>query len=418
MITAVAVAGVELDPNTVSTEAITVTHGRSAVDEGPSASSATLTLLASTMPAWSVGDPIVIESSWGALFTGIITDRAIPEHIQTVERGRCARVELDATGAVAILGRRPVGDEPWPQETSTARATRILELSGVPYQVDTSAATTVQVNPRDIDAQTALDVLDELAGDTAAAVVDTPDGRVLFQPLEARSRPVFAVRWQDFPPDDTWADFDAATTWADLGYRSPASEVPLVLPSGAVGFEPEWKSTAGAIINSVRIGYGVPTEGAEQSSVSGQDDASIARYGRRHFGNDSQLARLTDAQAVVSRVMSTRAWERWAMGSVDVYVDALDEPTRAAVAGLRCGDWVRVDDLPQPAPAISWAGICEGWAYREWVSGDTRHAGWTLALSDPLLSLAAMVWADFPPAFTWSAFDPLLTWSDLVTAPA
>lgn len=418
MITGVTIAGVGLDPNIVSTEAITVLHGRGAADDGPSASSATLTLLTSSMPTWSVGDSLTIDADTGRMFTGVIADRSIPEHINTVERGMCARVELDAAGAVAALGRRPVGDEPWPQETATARATRVLDLAGVPYIVDTSAATSVEVVPQDIDARTALDVLSELAADTAAAVVDTPDGYVLYQPLEARSRPIFYTRWQDFDPTQTWADFPPADTWADFDVISPAAEQPLVLPADAVGFEPEWRSTAAAIVNSVRLGYGVPPEGSDPDRVSAQDDASIARYGQRHFGKDTQLARLTDAQAMASRVMSTRAWERWALGSVDVYADALDDPTQAALAALRCGDWVQVDDLPLPAPAASWVGICEGWAYREWVIGDTRHGAWTLSLSDPLFSLAVPTWADYPPAFMWSDHSPLLTWADIVSIPA
>lgn len=415
MITGVRIAGTQVDPGTVVTEAITITHGRAAVGDPPSASSAALILLTPTLPPWSVGDPIVIDSGWGPLFTGEISDRSIPEHIQTVEHGMCARVELDCTGAVAVLGRRPVGDEPWPQEAATARAERVLTLAGVPHTVDVSAETDVQVNPQDIDVRTALDVLDDLAADTAAAIIDLPDGTVLYQPLQARSRPVFRYRWQDFPPEMTWADFPPEMTWADFDTISPAAEQPLVLPPGAVAFEPEWKSTAGAIVNSVRLGYGVPAEGAAQATLALQDDASVARYGKRHYGSETQLARLDDASAVASRVMSTRAWERWALGSVDVYADLLDGPTRAAVAALRCGDWVQVDGLPQPAPATSWAGICEGWAYREWVAGQTRRAAWTLSLSDPLLSLAVMTWADFPPDYTWADFPPYLTWADLTS---
>lgn len=415
MITGVRIAGTQVDPGTVVTEAITVTHGRSTVGEAPSASSASLILLTPVMPPWSVGDPIVIESAWGPLFTGEISDRTIPEHIKTVEHGMCARVELDCTGAVALLGRRPVGDEPWPQEAATARAERILTLAGVPHTVDVSAEVDVMVSPQDIDRRTALDVLDDLAADTAAAVVDMPDGTVLYQPLQARSRPVFYTRWQDFPPEDLWSDFDAAMTWADFDVISPAAEQPLVLPPDAVAFEPEWQSTAGAIINSVRLGYGVPPEGEEQPDVALQDGPSIARYGQRHYGAQTQLARLEDASAVASWVMSARAWERWTLGSVDVYADVLDDQQRAAVAALRCGDWVQVDGLPQPAPATSWAGICEGWAYREWVTGETRRAAWTLSLSDPLLSLAVPTWADHTPAHEWQDYSPLVTWADMTS---
>ena len=60
----------------------------------------------------------------------------------------------------------------------------------------------MQVLASDVDAQPALTLLDQLAADTAAAVVDLPDGRIMYQPLETRSRPVFNVRWMDLDPDD------------------------------------------------------------------------------------------------------------------------------------------------------------------------------------------------------------------------
>lgn len=421
MITALKVADAPVNPGRVLAEAITLMHGRAAVDDGPTASSAMLTVLvaaADGMPAWSVADTLHVESSWGTLFTGTLSDRRLVEHVDTVELGRCARFQLIGVGQVAALGRRPVGDEPWPQETSTARAERVLTLANVPHVVET-ASTAVQVNPRDIDARTALDVLTDLAADTAAAVVDLPDGRVMFQPLEARSRPQFYYRWEDFPPEKTWAEFDPAMAWADMDVLSPAAEVPLSLPPSAVAWEPEWISTAAGIINSVRVGYGVPPEGETQADVSASDSGSQTRFGVHHYGNDTQLARVEDATLMASRVISTRAWERWMIGSVDVYADNLTEAEQAQVAALVCGDWVELVDLPQPAPAAAWAGIVEGWTYREWATDDgQRHAGWTLALSDPVASLAVPTWADFTPAFQWDQHSPLITWADLTSLAA
>ena len=74
---------------------------------------------------------------------------------------------------------------------------------------------------------------------------------------------------------------------------------------------------------------------------------------------------------------------------------------------------MQVTGLPQPAPAAAWAAIVEGWTYTETKTTSTRQAWWTLALSDPLHSLAVMTWADFPPDYEWQDFPALVTWADL-----
>ena len=107
---------------------------------------------------------------------------------------------VTAAGPLAALGVRKVGDEPWPQEIGLARAERILTLAEVPWATD--GVVDVQVLPRDVDAQPALGVLQDLAGETSAAVFDVPHGEVIYQALSGRSRPVFPYRWEDFPEPD------------------------------------------------------------------------------------------------------------------------------------------------------------------------------------------------------------------------
>ena len=415
MITAVSIAGVPVNLGQVLAANVTVMHGRAAFDDPPTPSHADITLLipaTSGMPGWGAGDPIVVTAEHGPLFTGTITDRRLPGHLDTAELGPCAQLELMCAGPLATAGYRVVGDEPWPQETGTARATRILTLAGLPHLVMPPATSEVQVLPRDVDAQPALTLLGELATDTGAAVVDLPDGRILYQPLEARDRPVFAVRWMDLPPDP-WTAFNPATTWADLDQRSPASEQPLPLPPAAVLAEPEWVSGPATIINHARIGWGLPPEGGQQATEQTTDPGSITRYGRRYAYLGTQLASQTDAADRASRIVTTQARERWALGGVTVWEAQLAPDTGAAVNFLTCGQWVSLDGLPQPAPAASWAAIVEGWTYTETKSSQRHDAWWTLALSDPLHSLAVMTWADFTPAYTWAGFPPDVAWADL-----
>ena len=102
MITAVTIGGQPVDLGQVMADEVTVLHGRGAVDDGPTASSATLRLLiASGMPSWAVGDTLSIDTADGPLFTGVVADRRISRHVDTTERGRVAVFELTAAGAVA-----------------------------------------------------------------------------------------------------------------------------------------------------------------------------------------------------------------------------------------------------------------------------------------------------------------------------
>jgi hypothetical protein len=78
-----------------------------------------------------------------------------------------------------------------------------------------------------------------------------------------------------------------------------------------------------------------------------------------------------------------------------------------------CGDHVTLQGLPQPAPAIDWTGIVEGWTYTMWAAGGDFHQQLVLALSDPLLSLAVPRWDDYPSLYLWSQHPAPLIWDDL-----
>jgi hypothetical protein len=319
--------------------------------------------------------------------------------------------QMTAAGALAALGVRRVGDAPWPLETGTARATRILAAAAVPYKVVTH--TDLWVLPRDVDAQPAAGLLDELTAATGAAVFDTPTGVVVYQPLQSRSR-IRPWMWRDFTTE-TWDVTDPALTWdaappTVADWISTSSQMPVVLPAETVVWEPEWTSQEGAVINHVRIGYGVAEE--EQDAVELEDSASILQHGRRYLYEGTPLATAGDATTRATRILTTQAAERWEIGDVQVSLADLPAGLRAEVVGLLCGDQVVLQGMPQPAPAIDWSAILEGWTYTHTGSGGTVVEQMSLALSDPLLSLMVMVWNDYPALFVWTDHGTLF-WSDL-----
>ena len=413
MITTVLVAGAPLDPCHVLAQA-TVIHGRGGFAESGQPSSATVVIEhpVGSMPTWRSGATLQLSGDHGATFTGRIVERSL-SHVDDADGTRWGQFTVTAAGALAALGMRKVGDAPWPQESGTARATRILQAAGTPWAVDGTAD--LIVLPRDVDAQPAAGLLEDLATDTAAAVFDTPTGEVVYQALSGRDRPVVPFMWSDFDPALTWADFDPALTWngdpPSIGeWPSQTSEFPVVLPCSAVAWEPEWRSSESMVINQVRVGYGTDNP---QAVAELEDAASIAAHNRRYLYLGTQLATNVDATARATHILTTQAQDRWQISDVTVALDQLDPTTYAQVLGLLCGDHVTLQGLPQPAPATDWTGICEGWTFTQWAQAGTIHEQLTLTLSDLLLSLAVMRWDDYPGPYIWADHPSHLTWGNL-----
>lgn len=413
MITDASVGGVPLDAGYVLAE-VTVLHGRQGFGEAAPPMSATIQVEvpAGPMPSWRAGDVLTLDGPAGRMFAGRVVERSLTHFTDSSGAG-WGRSTLTAVGPLAALGVRRIGDEPWPQETGTQRAARILTAAGTPWSVD--GTVDLLVLPRDVDAQPAAGLLDELASWTAAAVFDTPSGEVVYQALSGRSRPVVPFMWGDFDPVLTWDEFDPGLTWdgdaPSIGdWPSPTSEFPLPLPAEAVEFEPEWRSSEATIINEVAIGYGAADP---QTEVRLEDAASITDHGRRYLYQGTELATSADALARASHIITTQSVERWQIGEVVVALDLLDPAAHDAALNLVCGDHVTLQGLPQPAPAMDWTGIVEGWTFNQWGGGGVLFERLTLNLSDPLLSLAVMRWDDYTSTYQWSQHPGHLTWDDL-----
>lgn len=418
MIDTVTINGTPMDPCHVLAR-VTVLHGRGGFAEQGQASSATVTIEhpAGSMPTWRSGDTLVLSGPHGATFSGRIVERSLG-HVDDADGTRWGQFTATAAGALAALGVRKIGDEPWPQETGTARATRILTAAGAPWRVD--GAQDLTVLPRDVDAQPAAGLLDDLAADTAAAVFDTPAGEVVYQPLSGRNRPVIPFMWSDFDTALMWSQFDPALTWngdpPSIGeWASPTSTFPVVLPCTAVVWEPEWRSSESLVINHVRVGYGAANP---EATVELEDAASIAAHDRRYLYLGTALATSVDATARATHILTTQAQDRWQIGDVTVALELLDPAAYSEVLGLLCGDHVTLRGLPQPAPATDWTGIVEGWTFTQWADAGAIREQMTLTLSDLRLSLAVMRWDEYPGLYMWSDHPGYLTWDNLTDVAA
>ena len=131
---------------------------------------------------------------------------------------------------LADLGRRVVGDVPWPQELDGARVARIMAAADVSLDPSYSDPGTVQVLPRDVDSQAALAIAQACATSASGLVWHTRTGEVRY---------------------------------ADAEHRRGASPA-LQLNACDILVTPTWRRSSEGLVNLVSIGYGVAPEGGEQ----------------------------------------------------------------------------------------------------------------------------------------------------------
>lgn len=395
-VTQITIAGTVIDLDTVA-YALEYNHGRSTVTDGGSASSASgliWTTTATFPPMGNVGDEITIDVEDRRQFTGRITDARLTHPAADV-----AALAFTAAGALAAAGGIRIAAATWPAENAWSRAARIFDASGLGYRLQ--GGTHAQIMGDDIAATDVLSLIGKLADDTGAALMDTPDGDLWLQYLDVRAFGTDPGIWRD--AEGNWAA--QTLTWAD--YATPPA-LALVIPAGAIGFEPEWQTSLGSVINSVAIGYGAA--GADYVDT---DPESIARYGFRHYGTDTMLADQASAAARGALVLSRQSRPSWALGGVTVYLEVLDYATRAAVAALMVGDRVTLETFPQPSPTTPAFLMVEGWS-----DSHQSGSGWTrtLALSDPRASFAVLTWqglAGDPRA--WNGISPTAAWESILT---
>lgn len=395
-ITRVSIGGEDLALANV-TYSVRITHGRSTVTDGPQSATCDLVLYGNVrMPELS--EPVIVEAYGQPRFTGLVSDLEPSTDPATGRRF----IIVNCTGPVADLALATVTPSSWPQETSGARAARILAAAGITaYRTSGDFEVLAQTS----DPANALDLLGTLASSTGAAVYSAPDGTIVFQDLLARAQRYIPNVWTTMV--GTWAD--QTGTWADQS--SPSVSDPVPLPATAVAWQPALRKHRGNIVNRITVKYGT---GNPKPSVTEDATASQSVHLLRDGGSlDTQLATLAGATQRAENIIERLAYPRWEIGGVTVLVPELDSSKRAQVLALECGSRVVLEGLPDGYPIRNWMGIVEGWGeeYTADEFGNEYHA-LTLALSDPAASYAALTWEQVTSTIDWNEIPSRVIWAD------
>jgi hypothetical protein len=375
--------GSELIDLSCLVDTVTIHHGRDDTNSQPDAPSATIELSADVgseeFPAGlDVGGIIRVVTDTPLIsstrFTGRVTDITQGWEAAGEDTPDRVTVQVIATGALAELGRRTVGDAPWGQELDGSRIARIMAAAGITLDPTTSDPGTVQILPRDVDSQPALDV--------AQAVAVSAGGIV-------------------------WATRSGDIRYADANHRRGATSA-LDLDACDILVTPYWSRTTAGLINDVSIGYGVAAEGSDQPRYVAERADSKEAYGEYGFTTTTELAALADATAMGQLLLTRNRAPVWVMSALPVDVAGLDEAQTTALLALDMNDLTALTGLPaagnSPTSAYLWV---EGWS--ESLAYGVHEL--TLVVSGYCRTSPAPRWNDSDPNATWDG-EGALTWDD------
>jgi hypothetical protein len=352
-------------------ETVDITHGRDDTDSQPIASSAKLSgILSPSSPlptTLDVGSLVVVTTTTATAayqrFVGRVTDIALGWDDAGEDTPDHGVADIQCVGLLADLGRRVVGDTPFPQELDGARVSRVMTLAGSPLDPAYSDPGTALIVARDIDSQPALNVAQDAAASASGVVWETRDGLIRY---------------------------------ADAMHRKGIPTA-LTLDACDILVTPTWRRTTEGIVNEVSIGYGVAA-GAQQPRYVADNPTSRGKYGRYGISAETALATSDDAAALGQMLLTRNSSPVWVMANLPVDVKNLDDARYDTLLGLDVHALITLQGLPAVGTAPTTASL--------WVEGWREALGWgthevELVVSGYCRTVPPPQWDSVDPAWLW-----------------
>lgn len=356
-------------------DSVSIHHGREDPTGQPEASTATLNLSwdqdTDSMPVTlDVGAQVKVETDLGGQsftrFLGRVSDISYEWDEVGPDTPQAPMAQVVATGYLAGLGRRVVGDAPFPNEWDGARVKRVLNLAGVATDNVTSDYGTVVLLPRDVDSQPALDVAHDAAESGGGMVWETRDGSVRY---------------------------------ADSDHRRNTQPA-LHLDACDVLVTPKWMRSLEGLVNKVSVGYGVTPDGGEQPRYVASNASSITRFGEYAVSETTELYTLPDAQARASVILARNSSPTWVLTALPIDMAGLDAARTATLLGLDMHALLAVTDFPTVGAAPTSTSLwVEGWTER--LAAGVHEL--ELFVSGYCRSVPPPRWDDADPSWTWDS---------------
>jgi hypothetical protein len=399
----VTINGVEYKDKAIN--GITLTNGRTTVDEQPRAGYASINLITSdnTYPNIAIDDRVEVrvDKSNGSdviLWTGWVSD--IENSLASFgETGFLNQQSITAVGSLTKLNRRLVGGSGYPQELDGDRIADILFESAGTQWVDYNPPTETWADVNPLLTWQSIDILigsidpgdfelvpytgGENSGLTLAQQAAASGVGVLYETNEGRI---------------AYADFSSRNADVGLnGYTELDAEAILAGNLSSV-------SRLSDLANDVEVTYG--TNQIERD----QDPTSIALYGRFAAKVDTLLVNQLDALQRVEYYLETRSFPRRTVNQITLalHLDQVSNTMRDSVLPARISQPISISSLPASIYSAGFVGFVEGYTW----TINRNELFLTLNVSEYALSQLEMNWLQVPPTVEWQDVEATLEWQE------
>jgi hypothetical protein len=387
-------------------QGVTLTNGRTTVDEQPRAGFATIILVTkdNNNPNIEIDYKVVVkvDDSGGddvTLWTGWVSD--IQNSIAGFgSAGRLNQQTITAIGSLAKLNRRLVGADGYPKENDGDRVYEIIKegagITWAEYQPDDE--TWADVNPLlqwqnsdlligNIDrpgdfelvaysgnATGALGLAQQAAQSGLGVLFECPEGRICYS-------------------DYTYRTDDVATN----GFTTIDTDAILARGLSSV-------SRLSDLINEIKVTY------KNNQTETDENATSIALYGRFAAAVNTILENDFDAEQRVEYYLETRAFPRTRLNQITLalHLDQVSDAMRDSMLPMRVSEPVSITGLPSSIFSGNFAGFVEGFTW----TINRNELFLTLNVSEYALSQLEMNWLQVPPALEWADVSATLEWQE------
>jgi hypothetical protein len=387
-------------------QGVTLTNGRTTVDEQPRAGFATINLVTkdNSNPNIEIDYKVVVkvDDSGGddvTLWTGWVSD--IQNSIVGFgSAGRLNQQTITAIGSLAKLNRRLVGADGYPKENDGDRVFEIIKegagITWAEYQPDDDTWADVNAllqwqnadlligdidQPGDFElvaysggATGALGLAQQAAQSGLGVLYESPDGKISYSDYTYRTDEVAANGF-------TIIDTDA------------------ILARGLSSV-----SRLSDLINEIKVTY------KNNQTESDENSTSIALYGRFASAVSTILENKVDAEQRVEYYLETRAFPRTRLNQITLalHLDQVSDAMRDSMLPMRVSEPVSITGLPSSIYPGTFAGFVEGFTW----TINRNELFLTLNVSEYALSQLEMNWLQVPPTLAWEDVSAPLEWQE------
>lgn len=400
----VRIADVEYNDKTIN--GVTLTNGRSNVDEQPRAGYATISLVTpdNTYPAIEIDQRVTVrvDDSNGndvILWRGWVSD-VVTTLGNFGSNGWLQQQQITAVGSLSKLNRRIVGGSGYPKEFDGDRIEQIIfETAGTTWATWQPATDEWQ----DVDPLLTWNSSDILIGD-----IDTPgdfeltdysageaSGLTLAQTMAASG---LGILYEDPMGKIAYDDYTSRTDDVSAnGFTDIPAEAILTAGLSSV-------SRLSDLANDVEVTY------KANASERLEDTNSIALYGRYSAKVSTQLEKQVDAEQRAQYYLDTRAFPRRELQQISLalHLDQVTDVNRDALLPMRVSKPIRITSLPMSIYPEIFAGFVEGYTW----TINRNELFLTLNVSEYGFSQLEMNWLQVPPTVEWQDVSATLEWQE------